>query len=762
MDPHRLHPAPEVPVLPQNSSMAPFSGQLNSEALLRANYDESLDCDDFYANGFGTFGGYSGRTASEEMFGTDNSSHGVGYRLHSFAFANAEETRYGPAPVATASTDAFTVFEAWPGVQVTASLAEKSTGDASFMPNTDVGRIAGEDVGFTGSGAGLTCSADVLANCNFAHLVANNDFDVMANALVAHSVADEDAEVLFNACVARSVVDKDSEVLVNAVVANSVAGDCAGVVFKSSVAALVVSDNAGAEVEASVADLGVGVDASTNNTFVAALVAGDNAGVVVDDAVATGKDADSVVDDTVAAGDDADAVVDDTVAAGDDSDALVACDDADSVAVISSRANINSSVAALVAGGDADAAIHSVDMDIGAMVKVTSSVESLGFGDDVGVVVNSSVADMGSDDDADAGTEAAEFMVNASVADMGSDGDADAGADVMVNASVADTGSDGDADAADVMANASVADTGSYGDADAADVMVNASVADMGTDGDADAGADAADVMVNSPVTNSVAGADLNVLSKAFFEYVRSGANSIIKTEFDFSEASYRILKATRKINGDQSNVFYLKSYDCDESPAAMSSAPSIRRMRSFYRARNVINGQQEVATETPNELPESSKTLLKQRKVSARPSNEIQEASNTLSERKKLFAKPSKTLKPSQEIRATVKPAKVATKPSKTTTVQPVKVATKPSKTTSVQPVKVATKPSKPTSVQPVKVATKPSKTTTKRPRDSALALAHREDDDFQAASLEELLTMQKVYLEASNAAIKKLKERV
>ena len=701
MDPHRLHPAPEVPVLPQNSSMAPFSGQLNSEALLRANYDESLDCDDFYANGFGTFGGYSGRTASEEMFGTDNSSHGVGYRLHSFAFANAEETRYGPAPVATASTDAFTVFEAWPGVQVTASLAEKSTGDASFMPNTDVGRIAGEDVGFTGSGAGLTCSADVLANCNFAHLVANNDFDVMANALVAHSVADEDAEVLFNACVARSVVDKDSEVLVNAVVANSVAGDCAGVVFKSSVAALVVSDNAGAEVEASVADLGVGVDASTNNTFVAALVAGDNAGVVVDDAVATGKDADSVVDDTVAAGDDADAVVDDTVAAGDDSDALVACDDADSVAVISSRANINSSVAALVAGGDADAAIHSVDMDIGAMVKVTSSVESLGFGDDVGVVVNSSVADMGSDDDADAGTEAAEFMVNASVADMGSDGDADAGAD-------------------------------------------------------------AADVMVNSPVTNSVAGADLNVLSKAFFEYVRSGANSIIKTEFDFSEASYRILKATRKINGDQSNVFYLKSYDCDESPAAMSSAPSIRRMRSFYRARNVINGQQEVATETPNELPESSKTLLKQRKVSARPSNEIQEASNTLSERKKLFAKPSKTLKPSQEIRATVKPAKVATKPSKTTTVQPVKVATKPSKTTSVQPVKVATKPSKPTSVQPVKVATKPSKTTTKRPRDSALALAHREDDDFQAASLEELLTMQKVYLEASNAAIKKLKERV
>ena len=668
---------------------------------MRANYDESLDCDDFYANGFGTFGGYSGRTASEEMFGTDNSSHGVGYRLHSFAFANAEETRYGPAPVATASTDAFTVFEAWPGVQVTASLAEKSTGDASFMPNTDVGRIAGEDVGFTGSGAGLTCSADVLANCNFAHLVANNDFDVMANALVAHSVADEDAEVLFNACVARSVVDKDSEVLVNAVVANSVAGDCAGVVFKSSVAALVVSDNAGAEVEASVADLGVGVDASTNNTFVAALVAGDNAGVVVDDAVATGKDADSVVDDTVAAGDDADAVVDDTVAAGDDSDALVACDDADSVAVISSRANINSSVAALVAGGDADAAIHSVDMDIGAMVKVTSSVESLGFGDDVGVVVNSSVADMGSDDDADAGTEAAEFMVNASVADMGSDGDADAGAD-------------------------------------------------------------AADVMVNSPVTNSVAGADLNVLSKAFFEYVRSGANSIIKTEFDFSEASYRILKATRKINGDQSNVFYLKSYDCDESPAAMSSAPSIRRMRSFYRARNVINGQQEVATETPNELPESSKTLLKQRKVSARPSNEIQEASNTLSERKKLFAKPSKTLKPSQEIRATVKPAKVATKPSKTTTVQPVKVATKPSKTTSVQPVKVATKPSKPTSVQPVKVATKPSKTTTKRPRDSALALAHREDDDFQAASLEELLTMQKVYLEASNAAIKKLKERV
>ena len=108
------------------------------------------------------------------------------------------------------------------------------------------------------------------------------------------------------------------------------------------------------------------------------------------------------------------------------------------------------------------------------------------------------------------------------------------------------------------------------------------------------------------------------------------------------------------------------------------------------------------------------------------------------------------------------MKPAKVATKPSKTTTVQPVKVATKPSKTTSVQPVKVATKPSKPTSVQPVKVATKPSKTTTKRPRDSALALAHREDDDFQAASLEELLTMQKVYLEASNAAIKKLKERV
>jgi len=212
-------------------------------------------------------------------------------------------------------------------------------------------------------------------------------------------------------------------------------------------------------------------------------------------------------------------------------------------------------------------------------------------------------------------------------------------------------------------------------------------------------------------VTNSGAGADVNVLSKAFLEYARIGATSVIKNESDFFGAADRIVKATiafarhRKING-------VKSCDCDEFSAAKSSAPSIKRTRSFYRARNVINGQQEVATETPKEVPESPKTLLKQRKVSTKPS-----------ERKKLVAKPSKTLKPklSKEIRETLKPLKTKT-------------------------------------VQPVKPLNAPKK----RPRDSALAFAHCEDDDFQRASLEELLLKQKVLLQASNAAIKKLKDRV